>query len=440
MYLGFLRKHADPLGTRDKNKIALWTPWQIKDMEMCIYNDKINPEKEVLQNTILRSRRSAKSRDGTTLAVFWALLGYDVAWRAPIGGQLNKAGFWFSRNPFVKDVRLKDRKIMFASSLCHEIDIAPLTPGSTVGDDCDCMFYDELGEVLKHLQTYLLYLKSRPMVGNSDFKHITNFSTPWRDTAFQDAWEITKKLEQQYDTVLTSSHDADDCPWLTEEFLASERENYPAWYIDAMYYCQWTVPYGAVFEKIIVVGDPKYPHITKKWLESIKPKYIGVDFNAGDRDKPHYLLTINYDDDYIYVLDEHKFTDLQFLFDLKWVNYSMELEDGLWNSQFTEQTKSMGLTCIYFEWNESQKMERVQDVRNHWVIIDKERAPLTYQNLVNAGYDHNSRLVKLEKRTDQHGLDCLLHAKHPLGGKVYTPIRPDPFKGKVFKQARILKV
>lgn len=440
MYLGFLRKYADPPGTRDKDKLALWTPWQIVDMEMCLYNPKINPERETLQTTVLRSRRSAKTRDGTTVANFWSVLGYDVGWRAPIGGQLAKAAFWFSRNPFVKDVRLNEREIRFISPLSKNINIAPLTPGSTKGGDCDCMFYDELGDVMKHLQAYLLYLQSRPMVANSDFRHITNFSTPWRDTAFQDEWDITKKLEIKYDTKLTSEHTADECPWLTPEFIESEKLNYPSWYIDAMYYCKWTVPYGAVFEKVITVGDPKYPHLTKEWLSKIKPQFIGVDFNAGDRDKPHYLLTLTYDPDYIYVLDEFQFTDLNFLFQERFRNYSMECEDGLWNTQFTEQTKSMGLTCIYFEWNESEKMERVQELRNRTIIIDKNRAPLTHKNLLNAAYDPNSRLVKLEKRTDQHGLDCLLHGVHPKGGKVYVPIRPDPYRGKVFAKQRILKV
>jgi len=440
MYLGFLRKFADPPGTRDKDKLALWTSWQLDDMEMCIYNKDINPEQETLQTTILRARRSAKTRDGSTVAVFPAILGYDVAWRAPIGGQLSKAGFWFSRNPFVKDVKLKERRVEFISPDCKYIDIAPLTPGSTKGGDCDWMFYDELGDVIKRLQAYLLYLQSRPMVANSDFKHITNFSTPWRDTAFQDEWDITKKLEQQYNTILTSEHTADDCPWLTPEFIESEKANYPSWYIDAMYYCKWTVPYGAVFEKIIVVGDPKYPHLTKEWLLAIKPKFIGVDFNAGDRDKPHYLLTLNYDEDNVYILDEFPFTDLSFLFEERWRFLSMECEDGLWNSQFTEQTKSMGLSCIYFEWNESDKMERVQELRNRTIIIDKDRAPLTHQNFLNAAYDPNSRLVKLEKRTDQHGLDCALHGMHQLGGTIHVSQRPDPYKGKVFAKQRILHV
>lgn len=448
MYLGFLRKYADPPGTREKDKIALWTEWQLKDMEMCLYNDKINPEKEILQNVILRSRRSAKTRDGTTVWTFWAAIGYDCAWRAPIGGQLQKAGFWFERNPFTKDVRLKDRSIRFISPLMKEIDIAPLTPGSSKGSDCDCMFYDELGDVMKRLQAYILYLQSRPMVANSDFKHITSSSTPWRDTAFQDEWDIAQKLEKQYDTTLMSEHTADDCPWLTKEFIDSERQNYPQWYIDAMYYCKWTVPYGAVFERIIEVHDPRFqdkPSPDHNYADILSTKaahLAGVDHNAGDRDHPHYVVTGDYDENFVYILDEYQFTDLQFLFDDRFRHISLEIEDGLYNIQFTDQEKAMGLSAIYQEFSKDLKMNRIQEIRNRWIIIDKERAPLTYNNILNAAYSQTSRLPELEKRTDQHGLDCVIHFMHMGSGSIHVSERVQhvPIKKRFGSGVRSLRV
>lgn len=448
MYLGFLRKYADPPGTRDKDKLALWTDWQLKDMEMCIYNPKINPEIETLLNVILRSRRTAKTRDGTTMWNFWACLGYDCGWRAPIGGQLQKAGFWFSRSPFVEKVSVKDRYVRYISPLMNTLDIAPLTPGSSKGSDCDCMFYDELGDVMKRLQAYVIYLQSRPMVANSDWKHICSSSTPWRDTAFQDEWEITQRLEKKYDTKLMSEHTADDCSWITPEFLESERENYPAWYIEAMYYCKWTVPYGAVFERIIEVHDPKYldkptaDHTYSAILATKKPRLAGVDHNAGDRDSPHYLVTGDYDDNFVYVLDEYQFTDLSFLFEEKFRHISMEIEDGLYNIQFTDQEKMMGKDAIYQEFSKELKMQRVQEIRNRWMIIDKERAPLTYSNVLNAAYSQTSRLPELEKRTDQHGLDCVIHLMHQTAGgiSVFESSPHQPIKRLFKPQRRILRV
>lgn len=413
---------ADPPGTRDKDKLALWTSWQLDDMEMCIHNEKVNPEIETLLNVILRSRRSAKTRDGTTLWNFWACLGYDCGWRAPVGGQLQKAGFWFSRSPFVKKVSIKDRYVRYITPLMKTLDIAPLTPGSSKGSDCDCMFYDELGDVLKRLQAYIIYLQSRPMIANSDWKHITVSSTPWRDTAFQDEWDNTKRMEIAFDTTLTSEHTADDCHWITPEFIASERKNYPQWYIDAMYYCKWTVPYGAVFEKIYEVSDPKSP-ILPAQLWGMQATHAGVDHNAGSRDNPHYIVTTTFDDTFFYWLDEYPFTDLWFLFDKKFRHISMEIEDGLFNTQFTDQEKRMGLNVIYYAWNEEEKMKRVQELRNRIQVIDKTRCPIAYANILNAGYDKKSNKVKLEKRTDQHGLDCGLHSFHPLNFNVHVSER-----------------
>ena len=43
------------------------------------------------------------------------------------------------------------------------------------------------------------------------------------------------------------------------------------------------------------------------------------------------------------------------------------------------------------------------------IYIDIEKCPLKYINIKEAGFDQNSRLPRLEKRTGQHGLDCSLH-------------------------------
>ena len=81
----------------------------------------------------------------------------------------------------------------------------------------------------------------------------------------------------------------------------------------------------------------------------------------------------------------------------------------------------MGFAGIYQEWNADKKHTRVQELRNRVIIIDKLKCPLTYRNLMEASYDQGERLPKLEKRTDQHGLDGLLHAIHDRSGVIYTP-------------------
>jgi len=120
----------------------------------------------------------------------------------------------------------------------------------------------------------------------------------------------------------------------------------------------------------------------------------------------------------------------------------MEIEEGLYNTQFTKQEMAMGKQAIYQEFSEDLKMERVQEIRNRWIIIDKYRCPLTYTNLLNAAYDKNSNKVKLEKRNDQHGLDCVIHIMHmPSGGmQVYQRIQHAPIKRPFKQYSRTLRV
>ena len=92
----------------------------------------------------------------------------------------------------------------------------------------------------------------------------------------------------------------------------------------------------------------------------------------------------------------------------------------------------MGLPAIYKQWggthkrkpgikesDESEKMQRVSKLKKRTILIDKRKCPVTYKNLQEAAYDQKSRLPKLEKRTDQHGLDALLHAMHDSGTKIH---------------------
>lgn len=425
MYLGFLVEYADPPGTPIHKKLAAFTSWQIKDMEMAIYHPKINTKNIAHECGILRTRRGGKSRDLSIINTFFAMLGLQVIWRAPFSDQLRQAGKWFLKNPFVEETKIfTHSEIRIYDS--PAINIGPLSEARSASAECDILVFDEGGQVDKQKKVYEYYLATRPMVSTSPYRHVINASTPARDSAWQDEWESIKRLEQKLNIKLTSSHNCDDCWWIPPSFIASEREKYPEWYIAMNYYCQWTVPFGAVFTKIITLGNPKYPEFSKDFYSkrNAQPSVAGADFNAGDKDHPHYLVIGEFDDNFIYVYKEIPFADneLGVLFNLKkqYPNISLEVEDGGYNTGYTDQTKRAGLQCIYFQWSEEEKHQRVQEVRKRIVIIDKNRCPLTYKNLMNAAWDRNARLPKLEKRSDQHGLDCLLHMMHPHEGEIYV--------------------
>jgi len=85
----------------------------------------------------------------------------------------------------------------------------------------------------------------------------------------------------------------------------------------------------------------------------------------------------------------------------------------------------MGLNVKYMPWDASgyEKQDRVAQLCSRKIVINKRTCPTTWKNLIEAGLDKMSRLPKLEKRTDQHGLDGLLHAIHDSTGVVVIPSR-----------------
>lgn len=414
-YLGFLIEH-----TKNKRYVQ-FTKWQIEDMLMSIYNPKIDTSRVALETAWNYSRRGGKSRGLTIVAVFFSLLDKLVIWRSPHTDQLGQCTEWFNMNPFVAAEHVSTQNTVEVYN-SPDINISVLSAGRVASREADVLIYDEMGWCFKDLKLYEFYKASRPMIAASDFKHIIHASTPALYTVFHDEWEFLKGWEAELETKLTSYHPWHDCPWITPEWVESERISHSdcSWYIDQNYEALFVIYGGNVFDrnKIILVGDPRYPEYPKNyWRYSYKICVGGVDFNGENTQ--HYLVIVYFDDKYVHILEEIKFLDLWLLDKYITKGLSLELEEGMFNTQFTDQTRRMGLSCIYQEWNEDIKQNRVREVQERIIIIDKDKCPVTYKNILEAGYDEKSRLPKLAKRTDQHGLDALLHCMHENSGKIH---------------------
>ena len=413
MYLGFIMTHA--LNDRYKP----YTQWQIKDMVMSIYNKKINPIVEVLETAWNYTRRGGKTRGLTVVGTFWAILDKMVIWRSPHSDQLGQCSEWFKMNPFVEKVMIHSNEIRIYGS--PTINISVLSPGRVASREADCLIYDEMGWCFKHLQLYEYYKASRPMIAASAFKHILHASTPAKNTVFHEEWESLKELEEKYNSRFTSYHPWRDTHWISKEWVEMERMKNSdcPWYVDQNYEALWVVYGGSVFTDIIVVGDLRYPNYPHGYRVPDQAIHGGVDFNGEN--VQHYIVTCVYDDKFVHVLKEIKFLNL---WDLERYTTdpltTIELEEGLFNTQFTDQVRRMGLSCIYQEWDEDTKQNRVRELQTRTIIIDKKICPVTYKNLIEAGYDENSRLPKLKKTLTQHGLDALLHCIHDVSGQIYV--------------------
>lgn len=422
-YLGFLMEHS----LHDDYKH--FTSWQIKDMIMSIYNPLIDTRYSVLETLWRYTRRGGKSQKLTVIAVFFSLLDKRVVWRCPHSDQLHQCTEWFSMNPFVYEEKVSTQNAVRIYN-SPEINVSVLSAGRVASRGVDVLIYDEMGWCFNHLQLYEYYKASRPMIAASGFKHIIHASTPAKNTVFHEEWEALKELEQKYNCRFTSYHPWQDCHWISKEWVELERmKNFDCpWYVQQNYDAEWVVYGGAIFNNIIVLGDLRNPEYPSNYFDRFRlhrggfyTTHAGVDFN-GDL-VGHYLVEIQYDDNFVYVIKEERFLDLNRLSKLRlWDVHepiSIEVEEGLFNIPFARDCRRLGIPAIYKEFDEYLKMERIADLKARTIIIDKRSCPVTYKNLIEAAYDQSSRLPKLEKRTDQHGLDALIHAIHESGAKIH---------------------
>jgi hypothetical protein len=342
-------------------------------------------------------------------------------WRAPHSDQLTQAAEWFSMNPFVETqkIRTQFRVGIYGSP---EISVAVLSEGRIASREADVLIYDEGGSVMNWHANYEYYKNSRPMIAASKNKYIVHASTNCQGSVFYEEKKALETKGYELNTIFTSTHPWTDTTWITKEWIQNEKQSHMdcSWYIDQNYNCIAVVRGGRIFRNLVLVGDRRFPDFPYGCLDDMISEYGGVDFNGEN--VGHWMIEIDYDDDYVYVLKETNFWDLLELFD--YPELSLELEEGLFNTQFTDQTKRLGLVCIYQDWNEDIKSIRVQELVNRKIVIDQYRTPLTFKNLLEAGWDQNARLPKMAKRTDQHGSDGLLHAMHGVGGKIYVRTKP----------------
>ncbi len=324
MYIGYLTLFGGHQGGKD---LRLITPWQMEDMEGAIYNDKVDYTRETLEVIWNKNRRSAKTENATMLATFFAAINKEVKWRSCYMPQMKEARVWYNLNPLVSKVSAHDGLVYLRGKSYYPIDLAVLTTGNVSGVECDVLILDEGGWAFKHMKLYEAYHTVRPLVSASDFKHILHVSTPAKSTAFAEAWDYLLRKEDKKETKFTVLRTADDCPWITPEFIEEERlANIECpWFVQMNYYGEFAVKGGAVFGNYYDVNDSL--HVTEELYEQFRratPRHGGVDWN-GNITK-HYLVLCYIDADYIFVKKEITFLDINILKKYE-KTVSLELED-----------------------------------------------------------------------------------------------------------------
>lgn len=439
-YIGFLVR----FGGEDLSALV---DWQIRDMLHAIVNDTIDYRVETLEVLWNRSRRSGKTMCATILAVFYVLLGYTIRWYSPHADQKDFALVWLYQNPFVKQIKTTKRQVIVVGTTPTDLEeemqftYRVLSAGAVAGGECDCLFYDEGQDIAKHLKIYKLYEKSRPFLTNTDFGHILHFSTPARNTAFWEANQMLKRRERELDTRFVFERNYRWCPWNKEERIRQEAERHPEdpYFFQRNYLCMWVIYGGAVFnpDNYIELRDAS-PEV-KRAYQNIEPEHGGVDWN-GEATR-HYLVLTAITDDYVFVKDEIKFWGEWDTLRRWHHRVHIELEsDDPFSNQFADDAVEAGVDGSYVGWDDELKIEKLRQLKRRTIVIDQVKCPTTYKNMQEAAYDQNKRLPTLEKRSDQHGLDALLHSIHTIPDDMYyigekenendLPVAENPFEKK----------
>ncbi|KKK54292.1 hypothetical protein LCGC14_3086210, partial [marine sediment metagenome] len=347
------------------------------------------------------------------------------------------AKMWFHQNPFYIKISRQEQEVHIVNQYHILVWNLLATHQAAVGDESDCNFYDEGGDVGTELKLYQNYEDTRPMLANSDFSHILHFSTPARSTALYEAKISLEKLEIELDTKLIFVRDYTWCPWTKKERVLAEAERHPEdpYWFQKNYMCMWVVYGGAVFNTTDFYDIRQVSPELRQAYEDIEPTHGGVDWN-GEATK-HFLGLMAFTDQYVFCKDEIKFLDFKTLKD--WHDLvSLELEaDDPFSNQFADDALEYGIRGIYQGWDNEMKMERIRQLKKRIIILDQVKCPVLYKNLQEAAYDKSKRLPTLLKRSDQHGLDWLMHAMHIFDGRMYyrgytkeyrVPVAVNPFK------------
>ena len=418
MYIGFIKFCG-------AEYLVEMTFWQIAD-----YNTVIENYKTIWH----RTRRGGKSIGLSVLGVFFSLIefGYRanagcVVWRAPYSDQLDQAKKWMKMNPFVMwisgdgDVEVLDSEY---------IDMSCLGSGKVASRGISVFIMDEYKKVKKDSVMYGDAKEAYGMMaeGPNTHKRMISASTGARLTEFHsqflsDEWKYCR-------------HDWKECPWITEEFVESERRGNPEdpWYVPQEYECVWVARGGTAFRNVYIVdmkaktivhnedvfdfGD--HPFFPLNWTFPTARKG-GVDWNdsAG-----HYVVVGSEDDEAVYLNQEYICTTVAEIVPFC-KDYSIEVESGPFpiNIANTKKLRDTGAHFLSKLWSDNKEgkgivSKRFRVMMDKMVIIDRHKASFTLGNFQEAIFDPASTISKLKKNTKQHGLDAAMHMIHKKGGKI----------------------
>lgn len=401
---------------------CLELPYVMSDKQyeqLCTMVDPRN--REVL---LIRSRGGSKTFDAMIVGVYYAYLGFHVIFWSAQASMMDQPKEYMdtlTSNNFLADCITDKVKTAITFDTGGWIKIKNLTEKQARSPRCDLEIFDEEAQVDE-----AAYNASSPVLSVSKLKKIIHLSTPVKGSIFEENYIRLKEegkpcLIMRWDQCAHMNQDA--------EFIYKELKTKPRWWVRQEYFCSFEAPSGRVFENVIYGA---FDLTTLSSNYSRTHVHYGVDWNPV---VGHYIVGSRYSDDYnslFVIMEKNLGNDIksvctQILDLLAKDEHSLcELEDGGVNTgycdsffQYAYELSSTNpklktvLNRISRRPWDSAGLNKHKSITNLLPVIikcDNRLTPNVSYWLSSASWDKNSSQPKLEKDSDQHPLDALLHS------------------------------
>lgn len=352
-----------------------------------------------------RARGASKTRDLSAVAVFLRIVVGPVVWFAAIRKQLMKAQEYWTYNPFVEQFSITINRQFIKTVEFDVIEISVLSQGNARGPRGCVIIFDEMALMDREVIDATRGITN----GMGDDIYIYVGSTPVINTAFQDYCDASN-----WERVHPFYH----CSWMNIEKILQDKKEMmdAAWRQENL--AHFTVMDGMIFERNIHRGT---------YLGRLQPeKYYGVDPNpregyivtGGQFDYDQNVYQFNYVKDFgtgaagknamiAFLLEQGRLTQ----------TYGIEFETNGVGKVIADDMDELGVRYNGVDWNEKNKIRRVNDILKVQIYIPKGKEyDKLYNQFAALQWDETGKKVKKVKGNPYHYVDSGLHAIQYSGG------------------------
>ena len=374
------------------------TDLQKETFRSCI----VNPE-----YLVCWSRRMSKTWLGSHIAVFFAVWGLKVAWRAAAAEYIEKPKEYWGSNPLVtRIVGSRPVKVFVLGEF--KIHASTLSISNNRGGEYDVIIFDEEAFVPKATEDLLKF--SLAMLKNSFNQHKLHMSTPRINTPFHFNFTRLSKIG------MVSHHNYleldPNISWLNIASITEDKKEMPTWMFNQEYLAEFVSSTGTIFTNLLFEKhynwDDNYKVIT----------HVGLDFHPGQMGTIYVGIHYNiHDPDNVWVVCEGQqlhengvALTMLWLTELFHQDVKIGAETGGQNDKFYKAIRHIGKKRITgMSTNIRKKYGRIVNFMGKRIHMDRELTPKLFNDMTVAVWDVSNQIRK-SSHYPNHYLDAFINS------------------------------